>query len=81
MARVVGLERAALEGPRLATLPRACVPRLRVGCASGCNDEPSVSAASAGWVAVAPAKRGQMTGLGLDPPRCPDVRTVTASPP
>ena len=38
-----------------------------------------MSAASAGWAEVAPAKRGQTTRSGLDPP-CPDVRTVTASP-
>ena len=32
------------------------------------NDEPAVSTASAGWAAVAPEKRGQTTGSGLDPP-------------
>ena len=42
--------------------------RRREGCASGCNAEPAVSAASAGWAEVAPAKRGQTTGSGLDPP-------------
>ena len=54
--------------PRLATRLRACVPQRREGCASGYNDEPAVSTASAGWAAVAPEKRGQTTGSGLDPP-------------
>ena len=46
-------------------------------CASGCIDEPAVSAAPAGWAAVASAKRGQTTGSGLDPPLGPAVPMYT----
>ena len=43
---------------RLATLPRAIVPWRRGGaCASGCNNRPAVSAATAGWL-QRPLRRG-----------------------
>ena len=60
-------------GPGLAALdwrpgPGLAFPCCGGACASRCNDEPAVSAASEGWAAVAPAKRGQATESGLDSP-------------